>query len=46
MDYQEWLVGTPESGILHGGVNVQAEVWQADPNMPIAVAHSYFLIAD
>ncbi|MBH61884.1 MAG: hypothetical protein CL569_05425 [Alphaproteobacteria bacterium] len=26
--------------------NVQAEAWQADPDMPIVVAHGHFLITD
>jgi len=40
------VVGKPLLPVIHGRVNVQAEAWQADPNMPIAVAHGYFLIAD
>ncbi len=40
------VVGKPLLPVIHGGVNVQAEVCQADPNMPIAVAHGNFLIAD
>jgi len=27
-------------------VNVRAEAWQADPSMPIALAHGHFLISD
>jgi len=44
MDYQEWLVGNPESGILHGGVittlidiGLGFAVFSALPNLvPIA----------
>ena len=40
------VVGDSLLPALHGGINVQAEAWQADPNMSIAAAHGYFLIAD
>ena len=40
------VVGNPLLPAMQGGVNVQAEAWQVDPNIPIAVAHGYFLIVD